>query len=91
MEVVLPRGISKELGVEKKGKCELGLFGKKRLADLGEVDVCVRNPESGEERKGRLDCAILSDKEIDCVILGTEAQAKLRVIPDTVTGKPIFK
>lgn len=91
IEIALPKSIAKKLGVERKGKCELLLFGKKRLAEAGEVHVSVKNPATNETRQASLRSVILPDAELDCVILGTEAQAALRVIPDTVTGKPIFK
>jgi len=64
-------------------------FGRKRSADVGFAELSIRT-SGGEERRAKLACTILPDGEIDCLVLGTEAQAKLRVIPNTVTGEPIF-
>ena len=90
VELVLPRSVAGRLGVRKKGRCEV-FYGRKRFADVGSVKTLIKDPESGESRGATLDCIILPDEEIDCVILGTVAHEKLRVIPDTVAGKPIFK
>ena len=87
-ELVLPRSMAKEIGLKKIGKCEL-FFGGKRSADVGLAGVSIRSP-IGEERNAKLTCAVLPDEMIDCLVLGTEAQAKLKVIPNTVTGEPIF-
>lgn len=90
VELVVPARIARKLGVKKEEKCEI-FYGKIILADVGRVKASVKNPETGEERRADLSCIILPDEEIDCVVLGTLAQEKFRVIPDTVSGKPIFK
>jgi hypothetical protein len=66
------------------------VFGGKRYStDVYEISVTLA--ASGKKRSAKLRCISLPDELVDCVLLGTEAQAKLKVIPDTTTGKPIFK
>jgi len=90
IELVVPASVARELGCKSRGKSEIAFGGRRYSADTLEVDVEVRNP-GGEARRARLRCLSLPDRLIDCVILGTDAQAELGVIPDTVAGKPIFK
>ena len=87
-EPVLPKSAADEIGLKKIGKCEL-YFGGRRSADVGEAEISIKSPK-GEDRGSKLMCAVLPDEVIDCLVLGTEAQAKLKIIPNTVTGEPIF-
>jgi hypothetical protein len=57
---------------------------------VGKVEVCVENPTTGERRIRTLEAIVLSDRVLDCALLGVEGQEKLGVIPDTRVGKPIF-
>ena len=91
LDLVLPESLARHLGLKKEGFCDLLLFGRKRKAWTGKLEVSAVNPESGEKRKAEMRAVVLKDKEVDCVILGTEGQGKLRVIPDTVSGRPVFK
>lgn len=90
LEVVVPRRVWKGLGVRAEKKGELAFGGRRFPTGLCKVKASVKNPETGEERSTELWCAVLPDRELDCVLLGTEAQAKLRVIPNTAEGKPLF-
>ena len=87
-ELISPKSVAKEIGLKKIGKCEL-FFGGRRSADVGLARVSIRSPIR-KERIAKLTCTVLPDEMIDCLVLGTEAQAKLKVIPNTVTGEPIF-
>jgi predicted aspartyl protease len=90
LELVVPRSVWKQMGAKAERKSCLIFGGKNFLSDTCKVEVQVRNPETGEVRTAELDCSVLPDKELDCVLFGTEAQAKLGVIPNTRTGKPLF-
>jgi predicted aspartyl protease len=90
LEVVVPRSVWKQMGAKRERRCGLIFGGKSFLSETCRVKAEVRNPETGEVRTAELDCSVLPDKELDCVLLGTEAQAKLGVIPNTKSGKPLF-
>jgi len=78
------------MGAKRERRCGLIFGGKSFLSETCRVKAEVRNPETGEVRTAELDCSVLPDKELDCVLLGTEAQANLGVIPNTKSGKPLF-
>jgi hypothetical protein len=90
LDLVLPESLARYLGLKKEGSCDLLLFGRRRKTWTGKLEVSAINPESGEKRKAEMRAVVLKDKEVDCVILGTEGR-KTEVIPDTVSGRPVFK
>jgi hypothetical protein len=44
-----------------------------KVSETCRVKAEVRNPETGEVRTAELDCSVLPDKELDCVLLGRGA------------------
>jgi|GEM_PF-6231458 len=59
----------------KRGKsCGLIFGGREFPSPISRVKVEVRNPETGEVRMAELECSVLPDKVLDCVLLGTEAR-----------------
>jgi hypothetical protein len=89
LELVVPVSIAKKLELKKTGKAEVVLGGRRYLGDAFKVRTLVT--AGRKKRSAKLRCISLPNGVIDCVLLGTEAQAKLGVIPDTTVGEPLFK
>lgn len=90
-ELVIRRSLAKSLGMKTRKKTKVYPLGPELRGDVGSVEVTIRNPETGEKRTSLLEAIVLSNKTLDCSLLGVVGQEKLGVIPDTFIGKPIFK
>lgn len=91
LELVVPKGLTKKLGIKSIGKTKLFFGGVTYTGEIGSTEVRVENPETKEERTGVLEVISLPDKVLDRPLLGVVGQEKLRIVPDTVAGKAIFK
>jgi predicted aspartyl protease len=91
LDLVLPAKLSSELGVKLGGEARVLFGGEEVKARVGEARLTIRDPETGKERTSMLEVISLPDDVLDEALLGVSGQEKLRILPDTVTGRPIFK
>ena len=90
-ELLIPRKLAKKLRLKTSEKVAVEFGGFKVKGNLGSAEVTVRDPKTGKERTSTLETIVLPDKVLDVPLLGVVGQEKLRVIPKTTTGEPIFE
>jgi predicted aspartyl protease len=93
MEVGLavPKSLAKKLGVEPERKTKVHFGGVEHEVGVSSIEVTVEDPETGEERTKELETIVFPDVVLDRPLLGVMGLENLRIIPDVVTGKPLFK
>jgi predicted aspartyl protease len=87
--VVLPKRIAKEISPNPVGDVEVELAnGKIVRRKVYEVDLWIENPDTGEKREAKVQATI---EERDYPLIGISAMEKLKIVPDVVSGKILFK
>jgi predicted aspartyl protease len=90
-ELVLRKSLAERLELKTAEEVEVHFGCVKIRGSAGALEVRVENPETGELRTAVLEAIVLPNDVLDCSLIGVIGQEKLRIIPDTSTGKAIFK
>jgi predicted aspartyl protease len=88
-ELVIPKKLANRLGLKATGKAQISFGGRSYLADSGPVEVIVEGGK--EKRRATLDSIVLPDEVLGRPLFGVTGLEKLRVIPDVIAGKIIFR
>ena len=90
-ELLIPAKLAKKLRLRASEKVVVEFGGIRIKGDLGVAKVTLRDPKTRKERTSTLEAIVLPDKMLDVPLLGVVGQEKLRVIPRTTTGEPVFE
>jgi hypothetical protein len=88
--LLIPERLAKKLEVEAKEETVVEFGNVEVKGKLCHTKVIAKNPKTGERRKSVLETIVLPDEVLDVLLLGVVGQGKLRVIPRTTTGEPVF-